>query len=462
MNLDETVQTFLENLVRKCGAQGQRILVAFSGGPDSTALLDLLVTTSAAWGGEIVAAHIHHGLRNSANKDEAFCRRFCSDRAISLFVQHVDIRQYVHQEKVSVETAARELRYRALNRILVEQNCDLLALGHHKDDQAETVLGNLLRGTGLRGLAGMQFRTDKKIRPLLNLYQEEILRYLQAKHLAYCVDESNVDTKYKRNDIRHNLMPLLQKDYNPQIVDGLVKLSQISGEAEEYLMHQAAHAFYHIKTDESPTKIVLDIDGFRSYFGGLQKYILRLVIEKLTCNQVKPSFSDLDRIQAGLGKNKIGTLVPLHGKWEVLIEHDFLVFRPIAKIEFDLQIELGKETHHRSEWSITATEKKPGFDFLKEAGQNCQFVDQNKIQGNIGIRNMRTGDSFYPLGVGGKKSISNYFTDKKIPQHKRAEIPIVYCDTGIIWIVGHHLDERFKITSQTTSIIQFEFKEKNL
>lgn len=463
MNSGKIEDQFLTALLEKCGAAEQRILVALSGGPDSVALLHLLVATQKLWQGQLFAAHINHKLRAAAEDDALFCSKLCEHLQIPFFTEKVDVRDFSANEKLSIETAARELRYETLDRILREQKCNLLALGHHADDQAETTLGNLLRGTGLRGLAGMPYKFGNRIRPLLGLSQNDLLDFLKEQQISYRKDESNLDTQFKRNKIRHKLLPYLQQEYNPQISDALNKLSQISNHAEDYLVSEAGKALQAMTIEETEFKIVLDIERFWSYFDILQKYALRLAIEKLTSNQIRPNYSDLERIETSLKTNKIGTQIPLHGKWEALIDREVIVFRATTAFNFDMHVEMDGFAEHKDGWKITATRiDSAGIDPRNQATRFSQFTDNTKIKGRIRVRSFRKGDFFYPLGLKGKKSISDYFTDRKVALYKRKEIPIVYCDTGIIWIVGHHLDERFKVTSHTNSIIKFEFKDKNL
>ncbi len=463
MDISQLQKTFLSTLVQKCAAKNERILVAFSGGPDSVVLLHLLAATKKHWQGELAAAHINHQLRADADADENFCRDMCARENIPFFSASVKVEKFSSSHKLSIETAARELRYQALNRILLEQKFTLLALGHHADDQAETVLGNLVRGTGLRGLAGMPFKYKNRIRPLLALHSDEILTWLKKCEIPYRIDKSNVDTRFRRNDIRHNLLPRLEREFNPQIRESLNKLAQISYDAETCLVHLAKDALQTLTIEENENKIVLDIERFWHYFVILQQYALRLAIEKISKNEIRPNFSDIERILTSLRTNKIGTQVPLHGKWEALIDRDVLVFRETASLDFNFRLKKGNAVRHKSGWQIQLSETLPAeIDPRNHATPFIQFVDHDKITGAIRVRNLRTGDKFYPLGLGGKKSISDYFTDRKVALHKRREIPIVACDDGIIWIAGYQLDERYKITGQTTAILKIEFKDKDL
>ena len=456
-------KSFLDTLEKKCGASGKRILVALSGGPDSVALLHLLASTRENWRGELAAAHINHQLRPAANKDEKFCHALCEQLDIPLETVQIDVVNFAKAKKLSIETAARELRYRELNKIREKIEFDYLALGHHADDQAETVLGNLVRGTGLRGLAGMPYKYRNRIRPLLKFRSKEILEYLNEQDIEFRIDKTNVDTKFRRNDIRHNLLPQLERKFNPQIRDSLSRLAQISYDAETYLVHQAAVALQEMTIEETPHKIVLDIERFWHYFVVLQKYALRLAIEKISQKGLRPNYNDLERILTCLQANKIGMQVPLHGKWEALIDRDVLVIRETAAPEFNFELQIGSAVRHESGWQIQLSEQLPAdIDPRKYATPYIQFIDHDKITGTIRVRNLQTGDYFYPLGLGGKKSVSDYFTDRKVPLHKRGDIPLVASGDEIIWVTGFHLDERYKISSQTTSILKLEFKDQDL
>lgn len=452
---------FLDNCVNKCKIQPGKLLVAVSGGPDSVALLHLLLDVRDHLQIEPVVAHVNHSLRPEAGEDEKFCQQLAAMSGLEIISKTVDTKACASTKKMSIETAARELRYQALQEMASQQGCSDIALGHTANDQAETVLHNLSRGTGLRGLAGMPFRHGNIVRPLLTIYKQEILHYLEEQKIDYCKDSTNDEPIFKRNVIRNEVFPHLQEKMNPKIIEALCRVSTISNETDVFINAMAKSESEKIIKEQNHNKIILDIDRFSSYFSILRKYIIRNNLETLSGLKYRPDFESLSRADEIILSGKIGKRILFSGNWELLIDHDGIVLWNGEREKFDIDCNEKEENEFGGnrifKYRFLSTLSSPNC--VQSHDKFIQYVDSGKVRGNLRIRSKNKGDRFYPLGLRGSKSVSDFFTDHKIPLHKRSEIPIVVCDSGIIWIVGLHLDERFKVTDQTTSFLQLEVEE---
>lgn len=451
---------FLAACRERCRLQGGRVLVALSGGPDSVALVHLLLVYRDRLGIEPIVAHIDHKLRRDSAADADFCRDLAEKWGLAFHVRAIETGSYARTHKLSLETAARELRYQALRAIAQETGAADIAVGHTASDQAETVLHRMVRGTGIRGLAGMAYRTGSLVRPLLGISRKEILAYLQAEKLPFREDATNHDLRFTRNMIRHEILPLLGARLNPRVEEALNRLAMIAGETEAALDHLAEEALHKAVLYRDAQKIILDIHRISSYFSALQKYIIRKGLEEVSEGAVQPDFVDLQQIERLLTRHVIGKRYRFPGNWEVLIDHDGVVLwknQPVAFDEFlrgsSGRVQVGKSI---LEWKrLSSKELSPGFQGL---APSTVFIDADRVAGTLRVRTPRRGDRFRPLGLNGSKSLGDYFTDRKIPHHQRPEVPVVVCDRGIIWVVGMHLDARFKLTSRTTSLLQLTYR----
>ena len=454
-------EQFWHNLLTDCKLESGKALVAVSGGSDSVALLHLLLRSPAGFQVEPVIAHVNHQIRDESNADEAFCRKLAESLNLPFVAQKVDVPALAIQPKMSIETAARALRYQALHEMARRHGCAAILLGHTADDQAETVLHNISRGTGVRGLAGMLFRHGMLARPLLNVSKRAILRFLNEQNIAFRVDHTNADVSFRRNRIRHDVLPFLQQNLNPDITGALQRLAANTAEVEAFLQAMANAAQKNATIAQNPNKIILDIDRFSGYFPVLRKYIIRNSLEALSEQEVRQNYEALLRAGQLIEKRQIGKRTTLSGQWELLIDHDGIVIwngKPrsfaIACHQDEIVYLSEQKTFRYSLLSALPSQKS-----LTSHGNDIQYVDANAIQGNIRIRSVREGDRFQPLGLKGSKLVNDFFSDRKVPLHKRSSIPVVACATGIIWVVGFQLDERFKVTNRTKSFLKMEFKE---
>ncbi len=452
---------FLDALQLKCGLSAGKVVVAFSGGSDSMALLHLLKRAAKRLPIELVALHVNHNLRQAAGDDQAYCENLCREWGVPFEYAELDTRTEARERGLSLETAAREGRYRLLEECAHRHGAMAIALGHTMNDQAETVLANMVRGTGVRGLAAMPWRHGLRVRPLLEFGREGLQDYLRSQGVTWLEDATNESPEFTRNRIRHQVLPLLQREFNPQIISALSRLAHNAAEAESWMQQETKQAFAQCLGSESEKKIVLDIHRFSSYFSSIQKQLVREALERISRGTYRADFTDLQRAEKLLLRGRTGKRVTFGSRWELLIDHGCIVIRAVGSVRgFSRRCERGGAVSLPDIGEITITGPMPRTpDQQLPQSRFEQLIDADQVKGDIIVRSVRHGDRFHPLGSGGNKTLSNFFTDRKIPLHMRGEIPLITCDAGIIWVVGLQIDDRFKVTTQTTSLLHLAFKE---
>ncbi len=444
---------------RQLVAPGQTVVVAVSGGVDSMVLLDLFVRIRESWGLSLVAAHLNHGLRGAeAERDETFVRRRAEEYGVPLVVEHADVAAYAKERRLSREAAARQVRYDFLRRVATQEHAHCVALGHQANDQAETFLDHLLRGAGLAGLGGMWWQREIFVRPLLAFRRDELAEYARDHQLPFCEDSSNLDLSIRRNRVRHELLPLLAKHYNPRVVETLSRACQAVQEADAALRTLAREQLVRDGRREGE-KIVLDIPAYLRYLSVTQKYVLLAAVEELGGLRSQLSSRRLERVSALVRAKRSGTRVSLGGGLELAVSGDCLVIGPREPETYCIRVEIGQEVRDRERGfrfrCMPATEEE--YCACRGKSRAVEFVDAAQVKGSLRLRPWQPGDRFVPLGMSGTKKVSDFFVDEKIPGHRRSHIPLLECEAGIIWICGQRLDERFRVTPGTTDILRLEF-----
>lgn len=456
----ELQQKFKKHLLKyKLIEKGQRLLLAVSGGMDSVAMMHLFKSLGEV---ELGIAHIHHGLRGEeADEDMRFVQRLAEKHQIPFYCQKVDVKKFARQNKMSIEEAARILRYKALEEIAKKHNFQKVALGHTLNDQAETVLYHILRGSGLPGFAGIPRTRDFYIRPLLEITRQEIENYVTALGIQYRQDSSNLDLCIKRNRIRHELIPYIKKYFNPQIVNTLNREAQIFKEVEDFLQHYVDSLFKSLILSQKKHKIILDIQKFLSYFVILKKYILFRACQEISIDHNLLTFQKLERILNIVEQRKPGKKILIDKDSELLIDHVGLVIRkvksyPDQKIEFEIHGD-GEIIFNNFKFKWYVISRKDSVKFV--LNPNIEYMDFTETSNKFCLRYFQPGDKFFPINFHGVKKISDFFTDLKVPHHLRSEIPILECPKGIVWVCGYRLDDRFKVTDKTRRILKMEMHE---
>ena len=455
-NLIHQTQHFIReyNLLQS----GEKAIVAVSGGIDSVVLLDVLKELSIPMKLTLVVAHFNHQLRGSeSDEDEAFVRNIASERGIEFYVERAATEAVAESKKLSIQEAARDLRYAFFDKLRSSGGFYKIATAHNADDNAETVLFNVFRGTGVRGLVGIPiWRKDiSVIRPLLGSTREEIEAYAREKKLPYRIDSSNLRDEYTRNFLRQSIIPGLQQNVNPNLVGSLRRMGELFDELDSYLIAEAERLLAVIRVKESPEEVVLDIEQLYKQPVFMQEYLLLIVARAYTRREV--DFSTVKAI-VKVSRAETGTSGSLAGERVVYRDRNRLVFRPLAILNpysHNISINKDHEFEHFT-LNVHAVEKVEAME-----NGNIEYVDADKVGEELVIRNWSEGDWFYPLGMEGKKKLSDFFIDIKIPMYEKPSIPVLESKAGIVWVCGKRLDDRFKITPETKRLLKLQYSARD-
>ena len=430
---------------------GDSVLISLSGGPDSVALLRALVEISASKNLVLSACYINHLLRPvEAEEESRFCENLCDQFEIPYIYAEIDVSDIAESAKISVEEAGREARHTFLNQLAREDQIDRIALGHHADDNIETILFRIFRGTGPKGLTGIPFKRGKIIRPLLGFSRGELIEYLMFLNQDYCVDTSNLETDYSRNYIRAVVLPAIEERF-PQARKSILRLSEIMSETMNDLAPKIESAYKRVVQKSPGGTCLLDLEKFRAQPLWIKRAILRRAL-----SEIKAGLSDIDsatikRLLSLTEKNSGGMSLP--GGASAKVDQGILcIFSRRGTIlrsrtvNIGQKIELDEISRAFSAKEIPArkarlTRQKKGLK---------AHLDLTKISGKLTIRSMRPGDTFRPLGMKGTKKLGDFFTDRKIPSCLRNEIPLLCDQIGIIWVAGHEISDRVKIQRSRT------------
>ncbi len=448
--------------VHELAQPGQSVLLAVSGGVDSMVLCALMRELAGPMALTLAVAHFNHHLRGAeSDEDEQFVLRMAAEWDLTVHSSGADVASWSDEQRQSVETGARILRYRFLLDLAEKMGYDRVATGHNADDQAETVLDHFLRGSGVTGLCGMPRRRDRIIRPLLFADRRWISAFAEQHAVPFRRDSSNEDQAYRRNRLRHDLLPYLQQ-YNPRIHRTLTRLSGNMAEVDEYLTAMAEKAFGECCIQTEGGKIILDCQLFLAYFIILKKYLLRLCLSKLVAGESFFDHALYDRalsIVSGTGDQAyavLGSRVFIEKAGKVLI----IGRRPLpcAEVRID-QLQGSFPLWDGRHLQILAA-NEPLSSIRCNQDQKRVWVDGDTLTLPLYLRPMRDADRFRPLHLAGSKSLSDFFIDEKIPRHLRRRIPILWSGDRVVWVCGERLDDRFKVTAETTRVYELKLVEQ--
>ena len=443
---------------------GETVLVAVSGGADSLALLYGLHALQTPLNCQLHVVHLDHGLRHDSPTDAEFVREHAVRLELPFTGRSVELLHLTKQWKLSVEAAGRRARYEFYESVCAQVGATKVALGHHQDDIAETVLMNLLRGTGSSGLKGIvPIRDGKFIRPLVAFTRQEIESFLKSINLVPQEDSTNIDKRYLRNRIRHELIPLLEQNYNPNIGTGLSRTAEILGAESEYLDTIAREAFDTCRLPSSqPTCIMLDREKLLPYHIALQRRVLRHSVSEIFGQIDDFYFEHYQAILGLINGDKPNTVLTLPNGFQFRRAYQQLIFEKTQVETEDFAYPLnvpGKTYIPTLNTEITAhLSDMPPRDFssLPDGTFEAMF-DYSEIQFPLIVRNRRQGDRFQPHGMQGTKKIKDFLIDVKVPRCERDRIPILACGDEIVWVIGFTTNERFKIQPQTQRCLHLHY-----
>ncbi len=427
---------------------GDKILVAFSGGPDSVFALNFLKKYSRKFKIELVAVHFNHGLRGEeSDTDEKFARDFCESNDIKIEVEKLNVKSFAKKNKLSVEEAARKLRYENLESIAKKLKCNKIVTAHNQSDNTETILMNLFSGTGLAGLSGIPVQRGKIIRPFLCVTKQEIMEALQESGIGFRVDSSNFSNDFKRNFVRNRILPLIREKINPSIDEALFRSArnvESSSLLSEKLLDLPTRKYVTAKNGIVKIKTSLS-----ELFGGkFPGEILKLTLQKYFEHEF--GYDDFEKINSLTGKQKgkrvhlSKNLIAYREEKEIRIEEAKATSNRELKIEVGAHVTIGSKTF--------GVELEKNMNVKWSSDKKIEFISGDNLENSFEIRTWKEGDRFKPLGMKGVKKVSDFLTDEKVPTSERKKQLVMLNRNQIVWVVGLRIDDRFKLNSKTKKV----------
>lgn len=413
----------------------KKLLLAVSGGIDSMVLVYLFKQLQF----DFAVTHCNFKLRdNESNGDEDFVKLICDSLSISLFVQKFDTKQFAADYKLSIQLAARKLRYDWFYELLEKENYDYIVTAHHLDDSLETFLINFSRGTGLDGLTGIPNQNDRIIRPLLSFSRNEIENFAKENAIQWREDSSNASDKYLRNKLRHDVIPVL-KELNPNLLTSFEKTIDNLKQSQS-LVEDATKLVYKLVVEESDMLLKINLKELLklpNYTAYLYQWLKQF------------EFTAWDDIYA-LANAQSGKQV-FSENYVLLKDRDYLILSVRVDEQKDEVFYVEK---NQKDVKIPLNMSICNVSDISNANPNCIFVDEDKLQFPLIIRKWEEGDYLYPFGMQGKKKLSKYFKDEKLSLIDKSSQWILCSDNLIVWVIGKRQDERFKVETNTTNIVQ--------
>ena len=437
---------------------GGKYIVALSGGADSVSLLFVLKHLEHELGIGVEAAHCNFHLRGAESvRDEEFCKQLCERLSVPLHLIHFDTQAYADLHRVSIEMAARDLRYGYFENLRRDIEAQDICVAHHRDDSVETVLLNLVRGTGLRGLRGIQPRNGNIIRPLLSLSREDVVQYLDALGESYVTDSTNLHNDVKRNKIRLDVMPLL-RELNPSVSQSIFETSLRVGEAlkvfdeamKRSIADVTATSPSHHLTISPPHHLVISVERLKQQPS--PEYTLHEILSSYGFTSAQ-----IEQIYGSLGTCSAGKIIASDSH-ELAFDRGSLLVQPrtnVADATRSMRIpETGTYVFSDS-LKIKVAAEDCGDDYVPSRAADCVCLDASDIKFPLTLRHIEQGDRFVPFGMNGMKLVSDYLTDrKKNVFEKRAQLVVTDAQQRIVWLVGERTDNRFRISKETSKALR--------
>lgn len=413
------------------------VLVGLSGGADSAALLHILKCLSEKYGFKVYAAHVNHCLRGSAaDADEQFSKELAKELGIRFYSIHADVKGEAARLKTSEELAGRKIRYDFFERLMAEHDIEFTATAHHKNDNAETILMNFMRGSGIKGLCGIPYKRGRIIRPLLDVSRKEIEEYCEKNGISYVTDATNNETVYTRNKIRHILIPEITKQFNPSFTDTITKNAAVIAVEEDFIESETRAAYKAIVKDNS-----VDTGELCRLHKAIALRVIRKITAELCGNEDVPA-SVTEAVLKLAEKNRTGASYDIARGVYARIEYGKLIIskkRPQCD-EFCYEIVPGEKTYI-PELGYYVLAEYSG-EYKKDANEYFSVPEGCKIS----VRNRRSGDKFAPWGMTGTKKLKDFMIDLKIPKEQRSRIGILTVNDEIAWVIGHRRSKKFKFS----------------
>jgi tRNA(Ile)-lysidine synthase len=450
------VGDFLESILEP----GETLVAAVSGGVDSMVLLDILDGLRSQLALKLHVAHLDHQLRLESAEDCDFVAAVAAQRGLSCTCGREDVAAYAKNKRLSLEDAARRLRYRFLDQVAQDVGSKKIALGHHADDQAETVLLRLLRGSGSTGLSGMAaVRQERYIRPLLPWRRSTIEDYARAIDLNFREDASNRDLRFGRNRMRHELIPLLERSYNPAIVEVLKRTAAVLRDEDGLLGKMAQDAVETVVKEWCETKITLDSRQLLGYHIAIQRRVVRQLLQGLSAREGPFDFAQTEALLGLADKRCSGVCEFADIRAQNVGEELIFCRGSHPAVNIDVQVP-GQTcvTSHRCSVDMRLVARSEFAALKSTLGGRRAAFDARLADQRLRLRSLQVGDRFQPLGMTGHKKLSDLLIDCKWPRILRDEILLLTCADEIVWVAGLRSSQLFRVREDTREILLVEMR----
>ncbi len=441
-----------------------KILLAVSGGVDSIAMLDIIANLSVKYGYKPYVVHYNHQLRGvSSDGDEEYARKLAAYYSIPFHCTRGNVKEYAENNHLSLEQAARIMRYRFIEQTARTLKVNYIATAHTLDDSAETFLFNLMRGSGLTGLSGIPWsralnKNIMLVRPLIGCRKQQLVEYAIARNSKWREDETNAMLNFTRNKIRHELIKYLETEYNPSIVDILSRTSLLLKGADKFINDFVQQNLKNIVTDKRDSRFSLRIGMLQTYSEFIRGEIIQASLKANFHLQPLP-MAIIDRI-ASLCSLPSGSIADISKNFYVLRDRNRLVFSKSKPLENQaIMIEKTGEYEFNTYKLILKEVRKNQVKFKNE--KSIEYLDYDKVPMLLYLRNWQRGDAFRPLGMEGSLKLSDFFINEKISIVDKGLIPILASKSDIIWICGQRISDNYKIDDTTKRYLKIEIIELN-
>jgi tRNA(Ile)-lysidine synthase len=463
-SLAERVLGFIQE--HQLVSEGEKLVVAVSGGADSVCLLHILANLQLKI--KLHIAHLNHQLRGAdSDADAEYVADLARKLGIPCTIEKRDVKGYQKEQRLSLEEAAREVRYRFLAEVAKSVGAERVAAGHTKDDHIETILMHLIRGSGTRGLRGLQPSTLWQsgaesliiVRPLLEISHQQTEEYCRQHNLAPRLDASNLSLSPLRNRVRQQLMPLLES-YNPAVAEALLRTGRIADDDISFLDEEVSRLWDKVIRQEGKS-LVLDKAEFEPLAPALKRYLLRASVERLLGSAKDVEMRHIEEMMS-LTTKPAGKRLNLPGGLNFSVEYDrylltpdLSALSPLPPLEGEFPLNIPGETKLPG-WRVEAAVVE-----RREMGEKDDFTayfDLAKSGDRLTVRTRKRGDRFQPLGLAQPKKLGEFMIDAKIPQAWRGRVPLVCSGEQILWVVGWRLGERAKVSAETKRVLRLRFE----
>ncbi len=444
-----TYKKFKENISKfNMLNSNDKIIAAVSGGADSIFMLYNLKSLQDEYNLKIIVAHVNHGIRETATRDEKFVEELSKKLSLEYKVLHINMDEYARENKISSEEAGRFLRYKFFRDLSGKDGKIFLA--HNEDDQAETVLFRIIRGTGIDGLCAMDYIDKDLYRPMLSIKRSEIEEYISSRKIEFVQDETNFQDVYSRNKLRLNVIPYIENNFNENFKESLVRLSEISKKNNSYIKNKVFEILEKNYIDNK-----LNIKEIKD----LDEYIISEVVREFLKRELNTlegiSLKNINDI-INLIKKSENSNITLPGGFNLVLVYNYLYINKELNLKVDNEEILD---YGENDTSFGCIKIQDGM--ISKSNRFLISIDKDKIKGNLKVRTRLDGDKFMPIGMDKYKKLKNFFIDNKVDRYKRDFVPIITDDEEIIWVVGYRLSNKYIIDENTKNIMHISLEGKD-